>query len=75
MPSWRSIWNALGLLLIIVVAAYAGVAIYGLSNGLLELEKVREPLGYAFTSAITLIVNALASMIKAKIDAADKAAP
>lgn len=69
MPSWRSIGNILLLLLIVVVAAYAAVSYYGLTHGTLELKDVREPLGYALVSVVTLLANSLASLIKAKIDA------
>lgn len=74
MPSWRSIGNILLLMLLVVIAAYAAVSIYGLSTGHLELEKVREPLGYALVSVVTLLANSLAKMIETKI-AKDAKAP
>jgi hypothetical protein len=75
MPSWRSIGNILLLLLVAVVAAYSAVSYYGLQNGTMELKEVREPLGYALTSVITLLAKALADLIAAKIAAAEKQAP
>lgn len=41
----------------------------------MELKDVREPLGYALTSVITLLANSLADMIKAKIAASEKPTP